>query len=107
MSLPHEVDERTVAYRHEAGYRAFQVIRWLIIADLMLAGIGWRPAWWTIQTSRGQIIPMELYLIAGVGAVTELWYRWRRRIITSEDHLSLIGPVFILLFLGLLWLVNR
>ena len=58
-----ERDERTQAVTHAAGYRAFVVMSWLVVAVLAIRG--WRP-----DLAQAGGLPADLLLIVVGGALT-------------------------------------
>ncbi|HWI65128.1 MAG TPA: hypothetical protein VNT75_25140 [Symbiobacteriaceae bacterium] len=69
-----ELDERAVAVDNRAGYLAFQVMLWLLLADLGLHG--WRPEW-----TNWNGFPADVVIIMLAGGTVHTVYAARARAI--------------------------
>ncbi|MFZ5815026.1 MAG: hypothetical protein ACOY93_06945 [Bacillota bacterium] len=81
-----DTDERTRAVQHEASHRAFAVVGYLILLDIMLYASGYRPAWLDWDG-----VPLDLWIIMLVGGGVQFAHTLRHRIHSPRQFLFLGG----------------
>jgi hypothetical protein len=81
-----EVDERVIAVNHRAGYYAYLVMGWMLVADMMLRGL--RPNWTSWDG-----FPVDVLVVIAGGAGTQLFYTLSQRTVGKRRSMALLLSV--------------